>query len=65
MHLNHKQKQIMAEFFINTAVALVAVGIINPLFLPQENTSMLILQISFSITITFVILFIGIYLLRK
>ena len=49
MHLNQKQKENLAQFYSNLALAVITFGVISPIFTGIGNYSIFSLQLTLSI----------------
>ncbi len=65
MNLTNKQRQILAEFFSNMAIALITVGGISPLFDRQLSVTIMIQQFTISLIAGTILLMGSLSFVRK
>lgn len=59
------QRQLMAEFLSNTAVLVIGLGLINPLFFPVKDIVQLIKQIVMAVIVILVLLINAFVLIKE
>jgi len=59
------QRQLMAEFLSNTAVLVIGLGLVNPLFFPVKDIVQLIKQIAMAVLVILVLLINAFVLIKE
>jgi len=62
---NKSQRQLMAEFLSNTAVLVIGIGLVNPLFFPVKDAIQVVKHGLFSLTGAIFLLTISYFILKQ
>ena len=62
---NKNQRQLAAEFLSNTAVLVIGIGLVNPLFFPIKDVIQIVKQGFFSLAGVIFLLTISYFILRQ